>query len=337
MKKISKTIYSIIIISTAILYFGCNDNHMSPSSNGNGTLIRATAIFPTTGTCSSSFITTLSGVNYAFLALGSGGIQILNVMNPSLPEPVSTYNVSGFSEETFSASFNNVPYLFIGAGNGGLAVLNLSNITTPVLDTTFSLSGDYINTVFVDTVHKTLYSGGSFGKLYVFNLSNLPLINNLSTYQSLSYINEIQVSNNVAYLAQDSGMDIVNVTNPAAPVNITFGSSNDYAYDVKISGNLAIVANNANGVVIFDVSNPSNPQRRGIIDTYDIALACTINGNLLYVAEDQSGMEVYDISNPANPRYLAYYTTNSYTENAFYFNGYTYLSDYNDFVVLRYP
>ena len=77
--------------------------------------------------------------------------------------------------------------------------------------------------------------------------------------------------------------------------------------------------------------------RQVTLQTTDIALATTINGNIVYVAEDQSGVEAFDVSNPAAPNYLASYITNSYSEHVYFYNGYTFVADYNQSVVRKYP
>lgn len=314
---------------------GCDDNN--PVNSYQGATMAMIANYPTPGTSLDSYVKNLNGTDYAFVAMGSSGILILDVTNPSSIHTVTGYNISGYCEEAFPVVIRNIPYLFIASGGSGLNVLDISNINSPVLDTLINFSGDYISSVFVDSVSQIAYTGGSFNKMYILNLAALPIVSTISTYQSYSNINEIQVSNSTAYIAQDGGLDIVNVSSPGNPVRYTLGTSNDYAYDVKVSGSLAFVSNNQNGVVIFNISNPSNPQQLGVLETSDIALACTVNGNLVYVAEDVGGVETFDVFDPNTPRYLAYFTTGSYSENIFYYNGFVFVSDLNDYVILKYP
>jgi len=318
-----------------LIFSGCDNNN--PVNSYNGEPMSVIANYPAPGTALDSYVKNINGTDYAFVSMGSSGVLILDVTNPSSIHTVAGYNISGYCEEAFPVIIRNVPYLFIASGGSGLNVLDISNINSPVLDTLINFSGDYLSSVFVDTATSIAYTGGSLNKMYVLNIASLPVVSVISTYQSYSNINEIQVANNTAYIAQDGGLDIVNVSTPANPVRYTLGTSNDYAYDVKISGNLAFVSNNENGVVVFNISNPSNPQQLGVLETSDIALACTVNGNLVYVAEDVSGVETFDVSDPNNPRYLAYYSTGSYSENVFFYNGLVFVSDMNDYVILRYP
>jgi hypothetical protein len=336
MKKILFIILPLIFI-IAFSFYGCEDHNSMYPPLTEGIPMQFIGSYNPPGYCINSFEKNLGGNYYAFLSLDTAGIEILNINNPSVPQYIEGYNINGIVEETFVSYMNNIIYLFVAAGGGGIKVLDISNFSNPILDTTLAFPGDYINAVFVDENNKILYAGSTNSKVYIFNIANLPIVTRKTTYATFSSVNEIQVVNNIAYVAQDGGLDIVNVSNPNNPVEISQGSSNDYAYDVKIIGTIAVIANNANGVLLIDVSNPANPREISYLDTYDAALACSINGNLVYVAEDQSGVETFDISNPSNPVFLAYATTNSFSVGVSYFNGHVYVSNYDDFLVLKYP
>lgn len=326
----------VLLSFAAILSFnGCGDDN-SVTQNGFNNM-SVVSSYPVSGTCVNSFIRNIYGTDYAFLSLGNSGMQILNVSNPGSFQAAGTYAATGYTEEVYASIIDSVPYAFIAAGNGGLVVLNISNISSPVVDTVIAFSGDYLNSVFVDSVSQKLYTGGQNARLYVMNLSNLPAVTNTAIYQSAANINEIQIQNNTAYIAEDSALDIVNVTNPANPVRYSLGTSDDYAYDVRVSGSYAYVSNNGNGVLVLNISNPSNPQQVSYLQTTDIALATTIDGNIVYVAEDASGVEAFDVSNPSSPNYLASYVTRSYSEHVFFYKGYTFVSDYDQYLDLRYP
>ncbi len=325
---------ALVMFSGAIIFLsGCSDNSVTPG----GVNIPVISTYPVSGSCVSSFVRNINGSDYAFVALGSAGLQILNVTNPGSIQNSGSFSATGYTDEVYAAVIDSVPYAFVCAGSGGLVVLNVSNPASPVVDTIINYAGDEIYSVFVDSASQKLYTGGKNAKLYVMNLSSLPAVTSVATYTSATNINEIQIQDNVAYIAEDGGLDIVNVTNPANPVRYSLGSSDDYAYDVRVNGVYAYISNNNNGVLVLNVSNPSSPQQTGYLQTTDIALASTINGNIVYVAEDASGVEAFDVSNPSAPSYIASYITNSYSEHVYFYNGYTFVSDYNKYVVLRYP
>jgi hypothetical protein len=317
-------------------FYGCHDNMVSPYNN-TGIPMTLVGGFTTNGAAVNFSAKNISNTDYGFLSLGSAGMEIIDISNPVSPQSVSSFPVYGFSEEITMANINNIPYAIVAGGTGGISILNISNIAAPVLDTLLNLNGDYINSVFVDTASKYLYAGGSSRKIYIMNISNLPSIGTVNSYTTFSYINEILVDRNIAYVAQDSGLDIINVSNPIAPVGLAQGITYDFAYDVKIAGNYALVSNNTYGVLVINVSNPSRPIEVSVLNTYDIAIACSVNGNLVYVAEDASGVETFDISDPSNPFLVAYATTSSFSDNVCYYKGFVYVSNQANYLILTYP
>ncbi len=119
-----------------------------------------------------------------------------------------------------------------------------------------------------------------------------------------------------AYVARyGDGLRIVDVTNPAAPVERghlpTLGSDFDIHNDVKmIEGNgkvYAVMASSVQGAVVVDVSDPDNPTRvatfprpaspRGV-EVHTVF----IEGTRAYITNiSTSGVDIYDLTDPENP------------------------------------
>ena len=79
---------------------------------------------------------------------------------------------------------------------------------------------------------------------------------------------DVVVSGNLAYVADyDAGLQIIDVSNPAAPVRRGAYDTSGWASGVYVSGNLAYVADYYNGLLIIDVSNPTVPVRLGGYET----------------------------------------------------------------------
>ena len=331
-KNISAGLLFLLVFS---FFYGCEEDIVS--SHNESREMTYLGKYGSSETFEHSFIKNLSGIDYSFLSDGNSGLQILDISNPVSPAHVVGYNVTGYVEETFVWKKDSIPYVFIAAGLGGISIIDVIDINGAVMDTVINFPGDYIRTVYVDTTHKIMYAGGDKKKVYLYDISNLPSVMSISTYQTFSIVNEILVRNNVAYVAQDQGLDIVDVSNPHTPGRLSQGISENYAYDIKLSGNYAYVANDINGVSIFNISNPSNPSEIGFIDTYDNVLGCAIDGDILYVAEDESGVEAYDISNPSNPLLLAYFNTSGNAIGLTVYRGLLFVADNIEYVILRYP
>ncbi|MFM5892133.1 MAG: hypothetical protein ACKOQS_28220, partial [Dolichospermum sp.] len=64
---------------------------------------------------------------------------------------------------------------------------------------------------------------------------------------------------------------------------------------VKVTGDLAYVADSYSGLQIIDISNPSLPVFKKKYSTFGRAWGVEVIGNLVYLADEGSGLQiVYD-------------------------------------------
>ncbi|UXE59018.1 MAG: hypothetical protein KA717_24060 [Woronichinia naegeliana WA131] len=119
----------------------------------------------------------------------------------------------------------------------------------------------------------------------------------------------VQVVGNYAYVADyNSGLQIIDITNPASPT--LKGSYYSYlARDVQIAGNYAYLASDTSGLQIIDITNPASPTFKGSYNTPGVALEVQIVGSLAYIADGDSGLQIIDITNPASPTLKGSYDT----------------------------
>ncbi len=73
-----------------------------------------------------------------------------------------------------------------------------------------------------------------------------------------SYAKDVQIVGNYAYVADGSGLQIIDISNPAAPTLVD-NYITGYAEGVEIVGNYAYVATGEGGLQIIDVSDFNNP------------------------------------------------------------------------------
>jgi hypothetical protein len=114
---------------------------------------------------------------------------------------------------------------------------------------------------------------------------------------------------NLAYVADGgSGLQILDVSNPTAPVRLGGYDTDGWAVAVQVVGSLAYVADGA-GLQILEVSNPVAPLLRGGYRTSGYAYGVQVLRNLAYVADGSAGLQVIDVSDPAAPVQLGGYET----------------------------
>jgi len=149
-------------------------------------------------------------------------------------------------------------------------------------------------------------------------------------YDTPGYAWGIQVVGTLAYVADyDSGLRIIDVSNPAAPVHVGYYNTPGYAQGVRVVGTLAYVADGYSGLRIIDVSNPAAPVQRGYYDTPGSAWGVQVIGTLAYVADGSSGLRIIDVSNPAVPVQRGYYDTLGYAYGVQVVGTLAYVADYD--------
>lgn len=112
-----------------------------------------------------------------------------------------------------------------------------------------------------------------------------------------------------------AGVDVVDASNPAAPVVVGSVDTPSHAMGIDVSGTIACVADDNGGLQVIDFSNPSSPMIVGSLPVFDQqgdpsqAVDVTIIGNNAYVVvrgntfsfSPSTSVIVVDISNPSSP------------------------------------
>jgi hypothetical protein len=117
----------------------------------------------------------------------------------------------------------------------------------------------------------------------------------------------VAVAGSTAYVANGfEGLQIVDVSEPAAPRLTGSCRTDGNAYDVVVDGRYAFIADGyGSGMCVINILNPSNPQlvtRIGLM-----ARAVDVANGRAYTANRYEGMTVFDVSRPGQPRHLGEY------------------------------
>nr|WP_321417407.1 PGF-pre-PGF domain-containing protein [uncultured Methanomethylovorans sp.] len=144
----------------------------------------------------------------------------------------------------------------------------------------------------------------------------------------------LQIAGNYAYVADgDSGLSIINISNPAVPTLTHTYDTAGHAYGISVVSNYAYIADGNNGLVIANISNPASPTSMGSYATYD-AQNIVVSGNYAYIADDSHGLVIIDITNPASPVFEDSYNTAGYGYGVTISGSYVYVADFDNGLVI---
>lgn len=187
--------------------------------------------------------------NYAY-TVGGDGLRVINISNPvsptqsgfcATPQPANGIALSGI-----------YPYAYVVGANYGLWVINVSvpatpgivaSYDTPMFANGVACSGNYI------------YVADAGSGLWILHLDGT--LHEEGHYSSTSGYWSVAVSGSYAYVGDYSyGLRVIDISNPAIPVEAGYYGTPEGALGVAVSGNYAYVANGSFGLRIMQFPIP---------------------------------------------------------------------------------
>lgn len=172
-------------------------------------------------------------------------------------------------------------------------------VFSPVQAVEYRYLEDFTSSLYNNDLLTTAWWDTTAGemKLYPFTPG---MIGNLHTAgQALDVI----VEGDRAYLADNNGLKIIDVTDPAVPVLLGSAGTPGITTGVFVSGRYAFVADGDSGLTVIDVVDPALPVVVGRADTTGNAQGITVAGNYAYIAAANAApdLQIFDITDPAHP------------------------------------
>ena len=279
--------------------------------------------------------------NKAYIAKSgtNGGLQIVDVTDPSIPTSISLYPC----DYEFIAGFEDYVYL---TRNSTFSVLDVTDSTNVQYVTGYEVPG-FVEDVSVSGNY--LYTGSNGFRVIDISDSTHPV--------QVGYAN---IDGSLVEAADDSlvlycpysmtasnTVHIMDVSDPANPVSLSSYTSPVMTWDLVVRDNLAFVACWWDGVRILNFSDPNSLslvghtmgwQSGGIpgVD-YCFAQAVDIEGNYLYIVdygpfsgEDTYGLYIIDVTDPSHPNLInRFQNITSYPQDVKVKDGKVYIADGN--------
>ena len=150
--------------------------------------------------------------NYAYVAIESGGLAILDISNPAAPVRVGSYNTSGSACGV--AVMGN--YAYVADGSAGLQVIDVSNPANPVrvggCETDWYAYGYAYD---VAVAGNYAYVADGYDGLQIIDVSNPTNCVRVGGYYTGGIAGGVTVMGNYAYVADwNVGLQVIDVSNP---------------------------------------------------------------------------------------------------------------------------
>jgi len=298
--------------------------------------------------------------NYAYLAeaplydetgiVGPGGLQVIDISDPTNPEPVGGYH-QGEAHYVVSVSVDgNYACVF------AVGLIDITDPSHPKLAAALGSPNDDLDQAVVsgNFVYVPDYAGG----LHVYDFRAPANPQRIGSYeesvaQYISSGHQMAVSGDYAYVLEDEYLDpqgkrvrnslqIIDISNSAQPRRVNDYDLSDLDFRnsptaLAVAGDYAYVTGYAlggdgarpgGGLQIIDVSNRTNPHLVSVWKPGWDTTALAVSGRYAYVG--RGGLAVVDVGDPAAPQQVGIYNiTNELFLHLTVLGGFAYMANWD--------
>jgi hypothetical protein len=263
--------------------------------------------------------------DFAYLTDIEAGIRIIDISDPLLPTEISTYTTE-VEITTIDVADN---YAYVIYNENSLQILDVSNFEN-IEQVCYLSVGENTKDVSVSGDYAYLANRD----LIILDISSPSNPVEVGRYSPPFLINDIEISNNTAYLGKDTGgIYIIDISDPYNPNYVDSYDTGVQTHQISISGCIACLLNDDEEIDIVDIANYDSPTLVGQYDPSAIVNGITLSGNFLYLSLEKMGIRILDLSLPAEPIESGFYDTWGRAQNVVVLDDYIYLNDRNYFTV----
>jgi len=251
--------------------------------------------------------------NYAYVIMGEwdseidetfGGLIILDILNPALPQQVGSLNLPC---ATGIYVLGNYAFLSITAGEissgGGLAIIDVTNPSSPVK--VKLLNELYTSYTDIDIKGNYAYCvGGQNLGVTIIDIGNPTNPTFRGSIEIPGWGYGVHTVGNYAYVASGSnGLRVFNVSDRTNPVLAGTYDNSGIMEHLRVSGNYAYTGENDNGgLQVIDISTPASPTLVGNYNDPDTNMrGLFVKGKYAYAGYSGHELRVIDITDPTAP------------------------------------
>jgi parallel beta-helix repeat protein len=269
--------------------------------------------------------------NYAYVAAGFNGVRVYSLSNPTHPVEVGSFLADGLFFSLKLSGNRLYAGTMISSPEKGVYVLDISDPAHPqqigyysdlaecwgidvagntvyVVDAGVLKVLDFSNPPNLNLVGSyPMPSGGLTvrdGLAYVsqggagvniYDVSNPAAISHVGSFISTNGFSSgpVRLAGNYAYISENWGLRILNVTDPANPTEVSYTPTHEGTNWLALSGSRVYVSEGSYGFSIYDVSNPAAPQLLNQTGVLGAVQALALDGGRLITASGEGGLQSF--------------------------------------------
>lgn len=272
------------------------------------------------------------GNEYAIVGIQAGGVDIVDITNPSNPQVVaSTQGVPSLWRDI--KSFGNYVYVVNddgGSGGVGLQIIDMTTLSNLVYKDTIIQGLEYTHNLYIDDGYAYLTGNNNNAGMNIYNLNTDPWRPSLVGQYTQTYVHDVYVRNNKAYSCElGQGLTVVDVSNKSNPQILGNRQYvNNFTHNSWLSdnGNVCFTTDEISGGYVYswDVTDPQNII---LLDDYRSSLGgpntdviphnTHVLNDYLVTSYYRDGMTVVDAQYPYNIIEVGHYDTSPLSGDGF--------------------
>lgn len=243
--------------------------------------------------------------NYAYLGDGDT-LAIVEVLDPHHPSIVTEFWTGGFINDLFVLD----SFAYITNSDSGFQIINVANPVSPQLVGSLLIEDNYFE--WLDVSFPYAYATGIddyYGLLFlrVIDISNPSQPTEVGRQDFnpdyYEYLNDVVVSNNLAFVATDIDLQIIDISQPSSPNLI--GNWVGYTGKAALNDSCIFFAAGTLGLRIVNVSDPTSPVLAGFLEIPGSPRGLAMGGSsneFAYIASGSAGLRILLITDPYHPQ-----------------------------------
>ncbi|MHA1924053.1 MAG: hypothetical protein ACTSVP_13350 [Candidatus Heimdallarchaeota archaeon] len=267
--------------------------------------------------------------NFAYLANGGSGLEIISVANPD--NPIKVANVYLNSSYADGVCVSN-DLAFVACFFDGVYIIDIANPLQPIILSKYeSTLGIHYYYDLAITENLLFIANGNAGvEIVDVSIPSSPyLINSFNT--DYSFAQSIDIQNDIAAVVDGIlQLTIFDVSSPIHPIQLSTVHTYDWApREVKIEGDFVYVLNYYDGFSIIDIEKTFDPQ---VVIHYDIPgidgfRDIDVWGEYVYVTSYHDGLFVADCFDKEAPILIQRYDNSDIFFEIFVYNSYVFIAN----------
>lgn len=231
-----------------------------------------------------------------YLADHYHGLEIYNVSNPSSPTKLGSITDDGDGEMDGVFVENNLAYVaewHDSSWDWSMKIINVTNPTAPedIVEYTDD-DNEFIRFFVRDGIcFTTCFSTG----FKILNVTNPNSIDEIAHFDDLYYAFEFQMVNDLVYIADGSGLQILDVSTLNMPTKIGNYNTEEPVFGLKVIEDIAFLGVDETGLFVLNISDLQNIVKIGEFTTDDITYV-EVQDDLIFITMHEFGVKIIKVT-----------------------------------------